>query len=450
MRPIALHPDNGHYFLFRNKPAILLSSAEHYGALLNLDFDYKAYVRELKRFGLNQSRVFSGAYREVAGNFNIASNTLAPKPERFCAPWPRTDTPGAADGLGKFDLGRWNDAYFRRLSDYCREAGRHGVVLELVLFCPFYEDNMWAVSPMNARNNVNGVGEMARTDVYTLKDAKMLAIHDALTRKLVDAVKGFDNVYFEIANEPYFGGITMEWQHHIADTITDAQRGRSDKHLIAQNIANGSAEIKSPHPGVSVFNFHYASPPDAVRVNYGLNRVIAFDETGFAGTDDATYRTQAWEFLLAGGGGFSHLDYSFTAGGHEDGTFAYPKTQPGGGSRALRAQYKILRDFMNGFDFLKMRPHNAAVAGNLPDGVRATALAEPGKTYALYLNGGGGAAVPLVLDVPAGRWRAEWLDPATGAWNPAPKETDHAGGNLALDVPGYTKDTALRLTRKGR
>ena len=37
---IALHPDNPHYFLWRGKPTILVTSGEHYGALLNLDFDY--------------------------------------------------------------------------------------------------------------------------------------------------------------------------------------------------------------------------------------------------------------------------------------------------------------------------------------------------------------------------------------------------------------------------
>lgn len=38
--PISLHPENPHYFLFRDKPTILITSAEHYGAVINLDFDY--------------------------------------------------------------------------------------------------------------------------------------------------------------------------------------------------------------------------------------------------------------------------------------------------------------------------------------------------------------------------------------------------------------------------
>ena len=45
--PLSLHPDNPHYFLFRDKPTILITSAEHYGAVLNPDFDYIKYLDEL-------------------------------------------------------------------------------------------------------------------------------------------------------------------------------------------------------------------------------------------------------------------------------------------------------------------------------------------------------------------------------------------------------------------
>ena len=43
--PIALHADNPHYFLWRGKPTLLITSGEHYGAVLNLDFDYVRYFR---------------------------------------------------------------------------------------------------------------------------------------------------------------------------------------------------------------------------------------------------------------------------------------------------------------------------------------------------------------------------------------------------------------------
>lgn len=440
--PIRLHPENPRYFLFRGQPTVLISSAEHYGAVLNGAFDYVPYLKELHAKGMNLTRAFSGAYREIPGMFRISNNTLAPTPEEFIAPWPRSSTPGAADGGNKFDLSQWNAAYFHRLKDYCTQAGAQGVIVEVVLFCPFYEDSLWEVSPMNARNNTAGLGAIPKAEVYTLQRRDMLALHDRLTRKIVEELREFDNVYYEICNEPYFGGVTLGWQHHIADTITDAEKAFPHKHLIAQNIANGSEQIEKPHPAVSIFNFHYASPPDAVQVNWNLNRPIAFDETGFKGTEDAVYRQEAWEFLLAGGSVFDHLDYSFTAE-HPDGTAQVMEPTPGGGSPTLRRQLRILKEFLASFDFLKMAPDGKTIQGGLPDGATAYCLAQPGKAYAVFVKGGNQAN--LALNLPDGRYRAEWLNPRTGAIE---KTEETEGGSVTLTSPPYIEDIALRLNRK--
>src|SRR5207302_2496348 len=128
--PISLHPQNPHYFLFRGKPAVLVTSGEHYGAVLNLDFDFERYLDELKACGLNLTRTFSGTYREIPGSFKIRDNTLAPlSAERFACPWVRSEMPGAGDGGAKFDLARWNEAYFRRLKEFVAAAGRRGIVV---------------------------------------------------------------------------------------------------------------------------------------------------------------------------------------------------------------------------------------------------------------------------------------------------------------------------------
>ena len=89
-KPLSLHPDNPHYFLFRGKPAILLTSGEHYGAVLNLDFDYIPYLDEMKARKFNLTRTFSGTYREDSTAFGIVENTLAPQPKRFLSPWARS------------------------------------------------------------------------------------------------------------------------------------------------------------------------------------------------------------------------------------------------------------------------------------------------------------------------------------------------------------------------
>src|SRR5215475_6766088 len=97
-RPLALHPDNPHYFLFRGKPAVLITSAEHYGAVLNRDFDYVKYLDELQAHGLNLTRTFTGVYCEDSKSFNITRNTLAPAAGKLLCPWARSATRGYAGG----------------------------------------------------------------------------------------------------------------------------------------------------------------------------------------------------------------------------------------------------------------------------------------------------------------------------------------------------------------
>ena len=260
--PLALHPDNPHYFLWRGQPTVLITSGNHYGAVLNLDFDYAAYLKELEARKLNLTRTFSGAYVEPLGAFKIAKNSLAPVAGRFVAPWARSSESGYANGGIKSDLSKWDENYFQRLRDFVKQAGTRGVVVEMNLFCPFYDESQWKLSPQNAANNINGLGTVARTNVYTLdKNGGLLAAHESLTRKIVTELNGFDNLYYEICNEPYFGGVTLEWQHRIADVIVETEKTLPNQHLISQNIANGSKKVTKPHPGVSIFNFHYASPP---------------------------------------------------------------------------------------------------------------------------------------------------------------------------------------------
>jgi len=458
--PIALHSDNPHYFVWRGQPTILITSGEHYGAVMNLDFDYRTYLDTLAADGLNYTRVFSGAYVEPQGAFNIARNTLAPPAGRFLAPWSRTTQPGYQGGGNKFDLAAWSPEYFTRLKGLVAYASTKGVVVEITLFCPMYEEVQWTLSPMNASNNVNGVGAVARNDVYTLdKNGGLLNVQEALTRKIVTELNGFDNVFYEICNEPYFGGVTTPWQHRIADVIVDTEQQLPSKHLIAQNIANKSATVTAPHPSVSIFNFHYASPPETVRLNYGLNKVIGDDETGFAGTSDATYRGEAWDFVIAGGALFNNLDYSFVAG-QEDGSFTYPASQPGGGSAALRRQLKILKDFISAFDFVRMTPDDSVIAGSAPSGGSARALVEPGRAMAIYLrktapSGKLGNKVPvtvaaplsthLQLALPEGEWEAEWLDTKSGSV--VGRERVTGGATRTLSSPVYDEDIALRLRK---
>lgn len=443
-KPLALHPHNPHYFQFRDKPTILITSAEHYGAVLNRDFDFLKYLDELKAHRFNLTRTFSGVYCEDPSAFNITRNTLAPAEGKLLSPWARSNTPGYASGGNKFDLTKWDDAYFKRLKTFLNEAGERGIVVEFVLFCPFYQDTMWKLSPMNAANNVNGIGKISLDAPYNRdKNAELQAIQETLVKKFAAELNVFDNLYYEVCNEPYFGGVTDDWQRRIVQVIVEAEKPLPNQHLISLNIANGSMTVKNPHLAVSIFNFHYASPPTTVKENFGLNKVIGDNETGFKGTGDTHYRMEAWEFLLAGGGLYNNLDYSFAAG-LEGGTYQYPNQTPGGGNPSFRNQIGFLKDFLLGFDFLQMKPDEEVVQGGLTGKGRVRVLSEPGKQYAAYFFDGGSAKPSLAL--PAGQYQADWFSPITGVVQKS--ETITAKGSpVELTSPKFDPDIALRIKR---
>lgn len=455
-----LHPDNPHYFRYDGKPTVLVTSGEHYGALINLDFDYAAYFAELQSKGLNHTRVFAGTYREVPGNFDISSNTLAPEPGRFIAPWRRSAMPGARDGLNKFDLTDWNEDYFERLKALLAEAKSRGIIVELTLFCPYYNDSMWDVSPFNAANNINGVGNVERVEAFTLVSEPLVEAQRAVAVKTVLELRDIPNLYFEIVNEPYaLNLVANDWQRTMADVIREADGLSRTPHIISENFANGSAVISNPDPLISLFNFHYSRPPQSVAMNYGLNVAIGNNETGFDGSDDATYRIQGWDFLLAGGALYNNLDYSFAVG-HESGDFNSEGKSPGGGSAALRTQLGHLSRFFHALPFLEMAP-DAEVITSQPQDASVRALSDPSKFYAFYLHRGRvdssvkpsyvvdalSRPTSLKLNLPAGDYDVAWTDTKTGAAAGSSQMT-HSGGDVQLDSPAYSQDLALVITAR--
>ncbi|MFI5379112.1 MAG: putative collagen-binding domain-containing protein [Tepidisphaerales bacterium] len=443
-RPVCQHPDNPHYLLFRDKPAVLITSGEHYGAVLNGDFDFIPYLDEQKDKGLNLTRTFSGTYRENPNAFGITDNTLSPV--NYVCPW-------VIGPNGKYDLTRFNPTYWERLKNFIGEAGKRGIVVEYVLFCTLYNDDLWKINPLHEQNNSNGIGKgVGRREVFTLQHKEITAVQEAFVRKAAAELRDFDNVYFEICNEPYFENVTDQWQAHIAQTLADDEKDQPTKHLIAQNIANGKKKVDKPNPLVSILNFHYATPPDTVDENYATGRVIGDDETGFRGKDDVLYRTEGWEFILAGGAIYSSLDYSFTPK-TPTGTLRDYKS-PGGGSPELRQQLGHLRRFIEGFDFVNLKPMNGIIRGGqvtmpLVGGKTQNSsvriLGQEGKAYAIYIRGGTSAR--LELDVPSGNYTVQWLSPRTGQW----EKTDNieaTGFPMRIASPNYTEDIAAKVVRQ--
>jgi hypothetical protein len=229
-----------------------------------------------------------------------------------------------------------------------------------------------------------------------------------------------------------------DWQRHLAGVIRQEEGRLPKKHLVSQNVANFQFPLTEVDPNVSVVNFHYAAPA-AVGQNYHFNKVIGFNETGFAGKRDETYRRQAWRFLLAGGALFDHLDYSFSVGSENGRDTAY--VAPGGGSLALRKQFGLLKTFMHSLDLADMSPQKLPLKS--ARGAFVQGLGNGKGQYALYAEGVKGFA--LVLDLPAGNYGVEWLHPITGQKTPA--SFTHTGGEKVLTAPAGLTEAALKITK---
>ena len=321
IEPLSLHAENPHYFLFRGKPTVLISSGEHYGAVLNQDFDYLTYLNTLQAEGMNLTRVVPGTSLEStnAGTYRGADqNTFAPRPGRFLAPWARSTTPGYFYGGNKFDLDRWDEAFFRRLTNFVSAASERGIIVEFNLFYVLYGDGpefgKWNLHPLNARNNVNNVGHVPFHRYNTLDEPALVARQEAVLRKLLTELNSFDNVYYEICDEPYCSGAspkeTEAWQNHLLEVADATMKTLPHRQLLAVNYANDYTVVKDPHPAVSVLNFHYSFPPAVVPLNWSLNKPICFDETG-SGHMVLERRREAWAFMLSGGAVYNNLDPSF-------------------------------------------------------------------------------------------------------------------------------------------
>ena len=364
--------------------------------MLNPDFDQRIYLRTLARDGLNYTRIFTGSYFEPQGAFGIAKNTLAPPGARALTPWARSGTPGYAGGGNRFDLSQWDTTYFRRLRDFVRLADEHGVVVEVTLFSSIYGDAQWQINPLNRANNVNGTDSIPLQRVHTLDNGNVWAHQERLVRKIVRELNAFDNVIYEIQNEPWADNHTLagpinhylpKWEQEwmkprgardrgVARVAAARRRRRARRGGDAAQATSDRAELRQfplPASGGGLGGVDPELPLCDSRGGGSESRVgsrLGLDETGFAGSDDATYRRQAWRFMLAGGALFDHLDYSFTVE-RPDGTDR--NEAPGGGSPALRKQLGVLKRFVDGFDFVRMRPDRRVVrarTGRVPRGAR--------------------------------------------------------------------------------
>lgn len=461
-QPVRVHPENPHYFEYKKKPAVFVTSAMHYAAVLNTAMDYDTYLELLAKYKFNHHREFVIACYSWhdENEWEQIQTPLTPRPGKLLSPYGRSDVKGAGDQGNKFDLNTWNPDYFKRLKDFCRKADSLRIVIEIVLFTVQYDQPEWETNPHNSINNINNAGNVRFNEYTFVNEKALLDRQKDLVRKIVSELNEFDNVYYEICNEPYWAkGIpeknpdvkaqhflteVNEWQKQIAAVISDTEKELPKKHLIAQNLANTYYKIDTLcHSSVSVLNFHYAFPPDAVTDNYALDLPLSFDETA-DGCDAPYRRTEAWAFMMAGGAVYSNLDWSF-ANDDQMGAGRNPAGRRQSGFE-VKQQLSVLKVFFDKFDYLHSKPVDRSRLQNIPGKILYYGLENQSETAIYFLKQSVVDLSQAKLSLPSGKYEIQWIDPMTGSV--IGKKTTHTNDNhLFLSFPSFSDDLLLVIKK---
>ena len=109
---------------------------------------------------------------------------------------------------------------------------------------------------MHAGNNVNELPEIEWTDYNTQRHAAVFARQAAHVRKIVEETNRYDNVVYEICNEPGggFPGVdgapspdeVDRWQATLAGVIRSTEAALPNQHLIAGHEAFTYAPWRHP------------------------------------------------------------------------------------------------------------------------------------------------------------------------------------------------------------
>ncbi len=480
---VSLHPENPRFFLFRGRPLTLIAATEHYGSVLNRAFDFERYLAEAADKHQTVSRTFL-LYREIASPSNPAS-PCKPAPADYVSPWPRTGPHKALDELPQFDLDHWNPEYFERLHRFLKGASERGIVVELTLFSNSYGDAVWALNPLRAENNVQGVGKIPWYEYNTLHNAALVDRQLAHVRKILEESSGYDNVYYEICNEP--GGNASPqatvadvdaWQARIAGFVRSELERLGHPHLVFGSQAFSykpafrqelDASFKQhefdavnvhPLPGMVLGGREYMLGNfmskqlalkdfrDFCHATHAFPKPCVSDEDNAASmfrdpVGWTIHRKRAWMAVLSQCH-YDYIDFSMNSG-LETGT---PDSR-----RMIRTWMKHLCDFVQTFDFVHARLANVWIADK-PKHLVDTALALADGGYIAYLADDREVADPtagqaisgnLTVRLPAGEYHVRFYSPVKGSVTGESQVRGEAAP-VAIRLPRFEQDLVVQVS----
>ncbi len=280
--PLKVHADNPRYFADGSGRAVHLTGSHTWANFQERgvegetpDFDYERYLDFMQELGHNFMRMWR--WEQAQWMQFVPSDTLIRyKPMAYV----RTGPGKAIDGKPKFDLTRFDQAYFDRLRERVVAAGERGIYVSVMMFQGFSVEqkgtkgvdpkkgNAWDGHPYNLANNANGVngdlnGDGEGDETHTLKSPEIVKLHEAYVRKVIDTLNDLDNVLWEISNESHTNSI--EWHYHMIRFIKAYEASKPNQHPVGMTSSpiSNPPLFASPADWISPNGKDYLSdPPD--------------------------------------------------------------------------------------------------------------------------------------------------------------------------------------------
>ncbi len=409
---VGLLPSSPHYFSAPDGSPLLLVGDYTWGTFSDREpeYDYATMFDTLKSHGLNFARVWlwwgCEFFPQEIGRRNFI-------------PCPRPGPGAARDGLPKWDLSRFDDGFFTRLTEVCTAARERGIVLQLTLFDAWNikHTELWEVHPFHRDNNINGVdgdpgdtatGTDGRQGFCSLGNPAAMDAQRRFVDRVVRAVNDFDNILLEIANENYY---SAEWELELCRYIHQLEADLPRQHLVMPlDLPNHD------YGGIKTW--------DIDKLHLGLMKArelgqpLLLDTDGI-GTPERDRGRRAFWTAFVGGGHVSYLDESLQPGVEFGGDPRGSKWEP------QRTELGILARFSRLVRFWEMAPDDALVRAG-----RAFAMGSD-REFVAYLPDGGEATLDLSR-LPA-QVRGTWVDPRTGEMAAAQVG---AGAECVVKAPG--------------
>jgi hypothetical protein len=278
--PLYVNPDNPRYFTNGTKvnghyKAIYLTGSHTWCNFMDCGstnppqvFDYAKYLDFLVAHHHNFIRLWRA--ENARGGEESAQWWFSPMP------YQRSSDCCAFDGGNKFDLTKFNQAYFDRLRQRVVDAGNRGIYVSIMLFdgwsiesqIPGHEP--WPGHPYNVNNNINGVNGDLNNDgqggeTHTLRNGStIMNLQEGYVRKVIDTINDLDNVLYEISNEDYAGGNSQPWQYHMVDFIKTYEATKTKQHpvgLSTQRFCNQDPDLPGSRADWIAPCFNFSTPP---------------------------------------------------------------------------------------------------------------------------------------------------------------------------------------------